>query len=263
MIETYYHMSTSQILPSTTCDIVDEQRGYNLSLMMEDWLHVKRVHRDALPQWASVHRHVFCPVDARYRCKFLPRYRRDRTRDQLSHDADIKSKITADKIDSIHCYLFHSADRAGRRHMHRVLVDSNKRIMFKHSLSDEKALVVDRPDDVWSNNPQCIEQCDVEQLQWLLQHHVFDEMPHEITTKLSEDKHEIIEFFEEHKIDGAALTTMGRKEFTKQLKNNIGNGKLMAPLAAMYSYLVKYNVSQFAGAVRGMVLLDFRVRFQL
>ena len=236
--------------------------GYILPLMMEDWLHVQRSHRKALPQWSSDHRQECCSNPTN--CAFSTRYCRDRARDQDVAGADIKSTIFCDELAAIHCYLFHNITRTPARAaqnldddstdeedsdgvntplLHHSPTPNRERVSFSGELKYEDEAEV----GLWSNQPQCVEQCDADQVRWLLEFRMFDVdlLKHNAFTKISQHKNRILNFFDEHKLDGQRLRAMGKKEFSKQINERIGDSKTMGPAARLFGCLIKYDLSEF------------------
>eukprot|EP01084_Bolivina_argentea_P096722 173868_1 len=194
---------------------------YNLTILMDDWYHVKRNHIDELKRWGCNQKHIYCGNDSK--CSHILRYQRDREMDRHPKDIDIKKEILMDVLDSIHSYLFHP--------------------LTENTLYDriEKKDV----DDIWLNEPKSIEECNVEQIVSIINEHLFDMLKPNIAIKLSEYKMKIIEYIKLNKLNGNMLMSMNRKKFVSEMKEHLKltDNKLKAPIAGLYSTITNYNIS--------------------
>merc|ERR1712228_1065276 len=148
------------------------------------------------------------------RCQIMRRHQRDREKEEFdasnNEEIDIKNIILNDKLDSIHSFIFHSIQR--RR----------KYVAFG-DIEDEKEESVD---DIFSNAPQSIERCNTNQIVYMLDAHIFDNLKEKIKVKLKEHKQSIIEYTKENEIDGNKLNEMKRKKFMNDIAAHLKNKKL-------------------------------------
>eukprot|EP01084_Bolivina_argentea_P091326 164417_1 len=103
---------------------------------------------------------------------------------------------------------------------------------------------VEEKQDIWHNQPKSVEECDVNQVEFLLKHKIFDSLTQKIADKLINYKTDIIKYFKEKLVDGSVLTKMNRKTFAAEIQGylNLTHNKLRQPLCQLYNTIVKYDV---------------------
>eukprot|EP01084_Bolivina_argentea_P048117 88672_1 len=95
-------------------------------------------------------------------------------------------------------------------------------------------------DDVWSNNPQSILECNTHQIVFLLQTDIIDKL-----NNLKSVKSEIIDYFTINCFDGNKIINMKRKEFISLLMTKLNDKKLTGQVGKLYNLLKQYDISSY------------------
>ena len=198
---------------------------------MEEWLALRRNHAEELKAWATRNKHVFC-ADRRG-CAQKRRFQRDRERHLLADGVDAKANLLQNVLDSIHSCLFHS-HRSRRARLGQSGVALN---------DDEQDETVDA--EVWTEVPDSVSGCNVEQIVSIVEEHIFGELRPNIAQRLLPYKAGILEFIKVHSLDGAALTAKSRKPFADELKAHlqVSDTKMRTALCVLYTAIIKHDLS--------------------
>eukprot|EP01084_Bolivina_argentea_P094696 170259_1 len=216
-------------------EYISTLKYYDVPRLMEDWHQTKINHlRDEQNiEWIRMNFNICNGIK---RCKYLDRYQRKRGN---ALDIDYKDVILMDQLDSIHIFIFHSSLRRNKI--------KRKNIIFQESDINEQEEEKYTDYDIWSKKPQSIHGCNLEQILWIVENEIFDKLPPNVTNKIIQYKTQIIEYMKHNKLDGYKLAEMKRKRFATELKKYLKNSKLNAPLAVLYSTIIKYDVSNVMG----------------
>eukprot|EP01084_Bolivina_argentea_P259464 437799_1 len=208
------------------------KHDYDIPTLMEDWYQCKNNHLRTQDDIRCIKNmmHHNCHNS---RCQYNRRYMRDREREIYVQnvETDTKQLIIMDQLDSIHAFIFHSLSQTQRNQggKHNAIdVLSNESIFTKH---------------IWSNKPPSIQQCNVDQISFIVQNYVFDEIRENYSNKLIPHKNEIIKYMKQHNFNGNKLSDSSRKQFAKELQLHLNSKKLTMSLLALYDATVKYDVS--------------------
>merc|ERR1712228_864420 len=87
-------------------------------------------------------------------------------------------------------------------------------------------------------NIQC-DQINLNQIVYMLDAHIFDNLKEKIKEKLKKHKQTIIEFIKQHQIDGNKLIEMERKKFMNDIAAHLTNKKLTVALGYLYKDLMQ------------------------
>eukprot|EP01084_Bolivina_argentea_P275132 469126_1 len=149
---------------------------------------------------------------------------------------DDKNIVLRDQLDSIHTFIFHLAN--ARRN--NIIF---KRIYCRddNETKDEKE---EEPSTLtWSNKPQSISECNMQQIVLILEKYIFDKLNPKPREKLCAFKSKIIQYMKEHEMDGNKLQQTSRKEFASDMIQYLNtDNTFKQPLAALYSAITKYDV---------------------
>eukprot|EP01084_Bolivina_argentea_P154159 268767_1 len=95
--------------------------------------------------------------------------------------------------------------------------------------------------DIWSNDPKSISECNVDQIVYILNHNIIENLNN---SKLKSYKSDIIEFIRETKFNGGEIVKK-RKEFILQMKRYLKNNKLAGNIANLHKQIITYDLSPF------------------
>eukprot|EP01084_Bolivina_argentea_P184296 317876_1 len=100
--------------------------------------------------------------------------------------------------------------------------------------------------DFWSNKPQSVTDCNLNQIVYILnQDKIFQSVG-----ILTDSKSTIINYVQDHGLDGQKLSEMGRKIFASQIIQHLGNKKLLSKykLVKLYDKIMEFDIlNEFAG----------------
>eukprot|EP01084_Bolivina_argentea_P048476 89326_1 len=97
---------------------------------------------------------------------------------------------------------------------------------------------------IWDDMPKTIEHCSMEQILWILNNDIFDNLNEKNKNNLISYQSAIVKYIQENKYDGAILHQMSRKEFMKILAEYLNNKKLKPSIGALYNAIIKYDMSR-------------------
>ena len=202
--------------------------NYNISNFLEDW-HQLKVHR--LSKYENIEwmqTAVNSKLDRSGQSEYLRRHQRDREKEEFEGkvgEIDYKNLILMDQMDSMFFFLFHSMEPRRRFVIFKDIDDVNV-----DDESEEKLEI-----------PQSITGCNVEQLTYILNHHIFDQLKENAKAKLKDYLQDISKYIKDNQVDGNALTNMKRKEFINEIAEHLKNTKLKGALAFLYKDLMSYG----------------------
>lgn len=199
--------------------------GYDIPSFLEDWhqLQLHHLNKDADMEWMRGAMQGQCKENGR--CEFMRRHGRDREKDFFDVDdkeIDLKNIILNDAMDSIHSLLFHPVSRP-----------RNRQKIQKHKKKQNILSQV-----------ESIEQCNVDQIIYILDEYVFDKLNPKTLDKLEDHRQGICDCIKENDINGNKLKQMKRKEFVDAIADKLKNKKLRMALAAMYKAMMEYEFKQ-------------------
>eukprot|EP01083_Nonionella_stella_P080509 221309_1 len=213
-------------------EYISSLQGYNVSKFMEDWYHCKTMHfkTETDAKWFAQKNEIRCDQnDSQNECYFAKRYMRDRTQAMYAIHAtvDHKNVILMDQLDQIHVFIFHFASQ--RRYRPRRRYDGT---------NDAKS--TEDTDGIWINDPQSIEECNVQQIVYILNHSdIFSELD-----RLRDIKHDIIQYLEQNQYDGAKWINTTRKDFMNQIADHMNQKKIKGQLTKLYLKIAKYDLKK-------------------
>eukprot|EP01084_Bolivina_argentea_P302836 522789_1 len=210
---------------------------YSVAAFMEDWYHSKTVHfkTDIDYKWVADHKWINCNYHTDNQCEHITRYQRARGRElyAINIDIDLKNNILKDHITSIHSFIFH-ANSQQRNEKHKTIQDTEP--IFANDSKTEKL----SQEQIWSNNPVSIKECEVNQIIFILKIINFNEYD-----KLKVHKNEIIEYILQNSVDGDQLNKSRRKKFMNDVALYLGDNKCKIQLGKLYKCIMQYNISKF------------------
>merc|ERR1712154_558006 len=92
----------------------------------------------------------------------------------------------------------------------------------------------------WDNKPENIEECTVEQLSFILLHHLL--ISDKFKDKLYKFRDKIVEFMNIHKFDGSELFKISRKEFGQKLSAFLGDPATLSKAANIFTAMQKFDL---------------------
>eukprot|EP01084_Bolivina_argentea_P257107 433081_1 len=208
-------------------------KNYNFHMFMEDWHQITKNHlrgKDGI-NWITGIIDMQCANDI-MNCPYVHRHQRNRgheTYNVTTMDIDYKNIIVTDKLDAIHTFIFHSIQIRNRR-IQRITKSVQK---------------TSKTNIDWSNKPDSSSACTSEQIIWIVNNRIFDILKPKQRAALFAYKSDIIQYLKDRKYDGSKLHEIARKTFiTDMIKYlNVNNNKLKAPLAQLYTNIIKYDTS--------------------
>ena len=244
----YYEQLTSEQESSAIIPIYEYMQnnlnGYDIPNLFEDWHQCKLWHlknNDDI-EWIQKQLKSHCEHDSK-QCQIMRRNQRDREKEEFdlnnNEEIDIKNIILNDKLDSIHSFLFHSMQRR-RKYARFGDIDDEKKEIPEYD--DKKEDKVNKPTSieyklkpsVFSNKSISIDQCNVDQIVYILEHDIFN--------NLKDHKQAIIEYIKEHQIDGNKLIEMKRKKFMNDIAAHLNSNKMKVALGYLYKDLMHFDV---------------------
>eukprot|EP01084_Bolivina_argentea_P290790 499614_1 len=225
-------------------EYISSLKNYDVSLFMDDWYQAKNNHliSEQVIEWITGKMQI---CDDASRCIYLQRHQRVRGKETYADNIEIDHKniLLRDQLDSIHTFIFHNM-----QHQNQHLLANNVEFSDIDDKSDEKDEITfeeNKVENIWSNEPKSIQECNTEQLLWIIKNDIFNKLKTNVSDKLINYKMNIIEYVKTNKIDGNKLIQIKRKIFMSEIKNylNIETNKLNGPLATLYTAITKYNIS--------------------
>eukprot|EP01084_Bolivina_argentea_P083741 151607_1 len=216
-------------------------KNYDVPTFMEDWYQTKNNHlrdNEHDVEWVVQNMNLQC--DDVTSCEYARRYQRERGNeiyDNMKIQIDFKNIMLKDQLDSIHTFIFHTIQR---RNMQREY----KTIQSKHDNEQKSNQQEEKEEEqsIWADQPESISQCNIEQIIWIIDNGIFDKLKPNARDNLIPHKLAIIKRIKESKYDGSKLQEMGRKTFMNKLATLVDNKKLKAPLAALYTTIMKCDI---------------------
>ena len=112
-------------------------------------------------------------------------------------------------------------------------------------------------EDIWSNNPSSIAECNVDQITYIMVNSlVFEDRP-----LLKEYKPEIIRYFAENEMDGKAISSMKRKDFCGISTSYLKDTKTKGSLGKLYKSIIDYKLQNDADSEKKVLHHTFSVYF--
>eukprot|EP01084_Bolivina_argentea_P046677 85960_1 len=215
--------------------------NYTIHTFMDDWHHAKNNHLREEKNVITIRNNVNIACKDMRNCEYFQRYQRERGSEiynEMKIETDIKNIILKDKLDSIHVFIFHSAERKNARNVFR-----NIRYKYDNNISENKDND-EQKQYIWDHIPQATEDFTAKQILWIINNGVFDDLTEKHRTNLKPFESKIIKYIEENKIDGKMLHEMNRKHFMKMFAEYLQNKKLKISLGALYNSVIKYDLSR-------------------
>eukprot|EP01084_Bolivina_argentea_P285074 488776_1 len=163
-------------------------------------------------------------------CKYIYRYQTQRENtihDNIKIETNYKNNILKKRLDSIHTFIFHS------------VLNRNTNIECQQQ-QEQKA---DKEQNIWKSRPKTILQCNMKQVQWIMNQDIFDKLKTKDSQKLTPYKSEILKCIQNTNCDGSQLKQLKRKGFINKIAEYVQNNKLKASLGALYNMVMNYDVS--------------------
>eukprot|EP01084_Bolivina_argentea_P290793 499620_1 len=241
----YYHQQQQQKHHNIQMYEYLDKLHYNFPTFMEDWHQAKNNHfkenRDENDgDWIKQKMNIKC--NAINSCQYATRYQRERgneIHDRMKiEEIDYKNIILMDQLDSIHTFIFHTAQR---RDIHRTTknVENIESKYDDESDDDEDELKVN---PFTSNHPPTLCQYNVEHILWIINNQLFDQLNEKQKSILKPHKMNIIKYIKEHNCDGNMLKEMGRKPFMNNISAYVQNKKIKASLGALYKFIMTRDI---------------------
>eukprot|EP01084_Bolivina_argentea_P312078 540272_1 len=226
---------------------------YTMSTLMEDWYHSKTKHLKSEKdyKWFKSNKHINCYNSQFNRCIYIDRHRRPRGRDiyDINKAIDHKNAILREQIDSIHAFIFHAPSQMNHKveddDYNEAVIDMNgKQFSPETKTNENKEIIINQVDivfeDVWSNKPESIIDCNVNQIIYIFNNgHVLDDL-----NVLVAHKDIITIYMKENELSGVKLSEMKSDSFINQLSDYLNNTKLRLQLGCLYKNIMNIDVQK-------------------
>eukprot|EP01084_Bolivina_argentea_P290787 499606_1 len=124
---------------------------------------------------------------------------------------------------------------------------------FKHSLAALYTAIIkydvkkifeaeEKTDDIWSNKPQSIQKCNIDQITEIIDHVIKS-----IVVELTESKENILRYIKQQNIDGKVFFEMNRKDFMNKIAAYLQNNKKKILLGKLRKNVLEFDLSTFTG----------------
>eukprot|EP01084_Bolivina_argentea_P028257 52533_1 len=236
----YYHQIQQDSNNPSNMDLyryISDQQ-YDITTLMEDWQQCKKNHLRKQENIDSI-KNMMKFICSKNACGYSKRHERDRERGMYTRNANIHAKdiIIMDQLDSIHQFIFHSFSHRSRYRKHGTVV-----VQGIHE-TDNLSATFDEAQNIWHNVPESINECNLAQIVFIVQHHSFSKLKQNFANKLMTHKNSIIEYMTQHSFDGNKLHKMSRKEFATKFAGHLKDKKLTVPLSRLYKVIMDYDIS--------------------
>ena len=204
-------------------EYIDSLNNYDISTFFEDWHQIKKHHLYQQEDIEWIQKAINCHCDGNEKCEFVTRHQRDREKEEFSECEDLKNLILRDHIDSIHSFLFHS-------------ISQRRKFVPYGDIEDENE---ETYDDIFGNEPQSIDQCNPQQIIYILKHRIFDNLKPKFKEKIANHKQDIFDYLKQNAFDGKKLSEIKKAQFGKGLAQHMNNKKLTSSFCALYKNLME------------------------
>eukprot|EP01084_Bolivina_argentea_P199105 340764_1 len=174
------------------------------------------------------------------KCQYVNRYSTERGNEtfykNFEKEVDYKNMILNEQCDSIHTFIFHTMQRSYTQTFQNI------RYKYDENNDEKEEEHQHRQVDIWNSKIENISECNVQQIIWIMNNYIFDNLNQKIRDTILSYKSDIIKYIEQNKWDGKQLKEMGRKCFLNTLATFFNNKKLKAALGQLYRAVMQYNI---------------------